>query len=253
MECELHLPAVDIVLSSKRASSMEGEMDHALGGISFSLCMKDFKLNVYHPFLGDSQVHLIQEMHSNKLQTRNALAVSVQSVSINISRIRTLIMDPDGIISHSIQLSVTGRISRGLFEYDIRRFSELLMFPTIWYNRALARRLFLGDDNLPTRIRSSPAVSRRIAAITHRATRKQAKVLLAIQLEELHVSMRMSNVMGKVEWKTKDISFTGTIILTDQGKRTYAVAMGLDKSILQAEQGIIGGLIRLKNVRATGK
>ena len=129
MECELRLPAVDIVLSSKRAIPSTNDEssppdDNALGGISFSLYMKDFKLNVYHPFLGESKVHQYEDIHSNKLQTRNALAVSVQSVSINISRIRTLLIDPDGVVSHSIHLSVLAQISRGQFEYDIRRFSE---------------------------------------------------------------------------------------------------------------------------------
>ena len=99
---------------------------------------------------------------------------------------------------------------------------------------------------------SSPAVTRRIAAMTNKSSRKHARVLLAIQLKEMHILMRMSNVMGKVEWNTKDISLTGRTILTNEGKRTYSFALGLQNSIFQAEQGIIGGLIRLKNVRTTG-
>jgi hypothetical protein len=65
--------------------------------------------------------------------------------------------------------------------------------------------------------------------------------------------MRMSNVMGKVEWNTKDVCSTGSLTLTNEGKRTFFLSLGLQNSILQAEQGIVGGLIRLKNLRTTGE
>ena len=266
MQCELHLPAVDIVLSSRSTSASdspsaspsdkslaEEPTAHSLGGLSFSLHMKDFKLNVYHPFSGDSKMQSFDDIRSGQVQTRNALAVSVQSVSVNISRIRSLELDDiRGEFFNSIELSAIVQISKAQFEYDIRRFSEILTFPKIWYNRALARRLFLGDENLPTRIRSSPAVTRHIEAITKKSSRKQARILLAIQLKELHILMRMSNVMGKVEWNTKNISSTASITLTNEGRRTYHFSVGLQNSNLQAEQGIVGGLIRLKNVRTRG-
>jgi hypothetical protein len=121
--------------------------------------------------------------------------------------------------------------------------------------RTLARRLFLGDENLPTTISSSSSsstVTRPIPSTTNKQLRKQARVLLAIQLKELHISMRMSNVMGKVEWNTKDVSSTGRLTLTSEGKKTLFFSVGLQKSVFQAEQGIVGGLIRLKNLRTTG-
>jgi hypothetical protein len=263
MECELRLPAVDVVFSSKRTLSdnisssidenqSEQIIENSLGGLSFSLYMKDFKLNVYHPFSGESKVHLFEDIRSGQLQTRNALAVSVQSVSINISRTRYILIDHDNELLNNIQLSVIAQISKAQFEYDIRRFSEILTFPKIWYNRSLARRLFLGDENLPTRIPSSDTVTRPILSTTNKQLRKQACVLLAIQLKELHISMRMSNVMGKVEWNTKDVSSTGRLTLTNEGKKKLFVSLGLQNSIFQAEQGIVGGLIRLKNLRTTG-
>ena len=48
-----------------------------------------------------------------------------------------------------------GQISKAHFEFDIRRFSEILTFPMIWYNRSLARRLFLGEENLSTQMSST--------------------------------------------------------------------------------------------------
>ena len=271
MECEVRLPAVDVVFSSKRAvsdnnSSSKDEnqpeqiVENSYGGLSFSLYMKDFKLNVYHPFSGESKVHLYEDIRSGQLQTRNALAVSVQSVSVNISRTRYIIIEQDGELLNRIQLSAIAQISKGQFEYDIRRISEILAFPTIWYNRTLARRLFLGDENIPTNLpnlnataRPAPSATTTAAAIPpNKQLRKQARVLLAIQLKELNISMRMSNVMGKVEWTTKDVSSTGRLTLTSEGKRTLFFSLGLQKSIFQAEQGIVGGLIRLKNLRTTG-
>jgi hypothetical protein len=269
MECELRLPTVDVVFSSKRAlpdnlppSTIENDseqiIENSLGGLSFSLYMKDFKLNVYHPFSGESKVHLFEDIRSGQLQTRNALAVSVQSVSFNISRTRYTLIECDGELLNNIQLSVIGQISKAQFEYDIRRFSEILTFPKIWYNRSLARRLFLGDENLPTRIPSTTTITRPKAptiiktTTTTKQLRNEARVLLAIQLKELQISMRMSNVMGKVEWNTTDVCSTGRLTLTNEGHRALFFSLGLQKSIFQAEQGIVGGIIRLKNLRTTG-
>lgn len=273
MECELRLPTVDVVFSSKRTLTNHGsstvnadhsESEHTrenfLAGLSFSLYMKDFKLNVYHPFSGESKVHLFEDIRSGQLQTRNALAVSVQSVSFNISRTRCTVIHNDGELLNSIQLSIIGQISKAQFEYDIRRFSEILTFPKIWYNRSLARRLFLGDENLSTEIPTTSTNQRPTTTIpviikttTNKPLRKEARVLLAIQLKELNVSMRMSNVMGKVEWKTTDVCSTGRLTLSNEGHRTLYFSIGLQKSVFQAEQGIVGGLIRLKNLRTTGK
>jgi hypothetical protein len=268
MECELRLPTVDVVFSSKRAlpdnlpasnigNGSEQIIENSLGGSSFSLYMKDFKLNVYHPFSGESKVHLFEDIRSGQLQTRNALAVSVQSVSFNISRTRYTVMEHNGELLNSIQLSVIGQISKAQFEYDIRRFSEILTFPKIWYNRSLARRLFLGDEGIPTRIPTPRTVSRPIAPTVIKSTttkqlRKEARVLLAIQLKELQISMRMSNVMGKVEWNTTDVCSTGRLTLTNEGHRSLFFSLGLQKSTFQAEQGIVGGIVRLKNLRTTG-
>ncbi|CAF3397517.1 unnamed protein product [Rotaria sp. Silwood1] len=264
MECELRLPAVDVVFSSKRTlsdniSSLKDEnlskdiLEKSLVGLNFSLYMKDFKLNVYHPFSGVPKIQLVEDIHSGQLQTRNALAVSVQSVSINVARTRYILTDPNNEYLNNIQLSIIAQISKAQFEYDIRRFSEVLTFPKIWYNRSLARRLFLGDENLSTRVPSSNKITETITATTtNKILRKQARVILAVQLKELHISMRMSNVMGKVEWNTTDVYSTGSLTLTSEGKRTFSLSVGLQNSIFQAEQGIIGGIIKLKNLRTTG-
>jgi hypothetical protein len=265
MECALHLPAVDVVFSSKRSlsdnisneNSSEQIIENSLNGLSFSLYMKDFKLYVYHPFSGESKVQILEDIRAGQLQTRNALAVSVQSVSINISRSRYILLDNNNQLLNNIQLSVIAQISKAQFEYDIRRFSEILTFPKIWYNRALARRLFLGDERLPTRITRTSTIKQQIiptqiTSTTDKILRKQARVLLAIQLKELHVSMRMSNVMGKVEWNTKDVCSTGSLTLTSEGKRTFFLTLGLQNSVFQADQGIVGGTVRLKNLRTTG-
>ena len=265
MECELRLPAVDVVFSSKRNStenlpSSEQIIESSLGGLSFSLYIKDFKLTVYHPFSGEPKVHVFDDIRSGPVQTRSALAVSVHSVSINISRTRVIVIDQDGQPLNSIQLSAIAQISKAQFEYDIRRFSEILTFPKIWYNRTLARRLFLGDEHLPSHLPTSNDITRPVLTTTTTMTttsankqlRTRARVLLAIQLKELHISMRMSNVMGKVEWNTQDVSSTGRITLTSEGKKTLFFLLGLEKSVFQAEQGIVGGNIRLKNLRTTG-
>ncbi|CAF3980300.1 unnamed protein product, partial [Rotaria sp. Silwood1] len=65
-------------------------------------------------------------------------------------------------------------------------------------------------------------------------------------------SLTLTNVMGKVEWNTTDVCSTGSLTLTNEGQRAIFFSIGLQKSIFQAEQGIVGGNIKLKNLRTTG-
>ena len=153
----IRLPTVDVVFSSKRAASSESE-DIPLEKNDLEQIleyMKDFILNAYHPFSGKSKVHLVEDIRSGQLQTRNAFAVSVHSISFNISQTRYTLIQIDGELLNRIQLSVIGQISKARFEYDIRRFSGILTFPMIWYNRSLTRRLFLGEENLSTQMSST--------------------------------------------------------------------------------------------------
>lgn len=253
MECILRLPAVDVLLSSKRTVT-DNQNQSILGGLSFTLCMKDFKLSIYHPYSTDGKVQMQEDSRSGQNQTRNALSVSVQSVTVNISRSRMLLVDDSSEPMNSIELSVVAQISSAQFECDIRRFSKMVTFPKIWYNQALARRLFLGDQTLTTRIRSSPVVTRRIAPLTilQKSSRKQARILIAVQLKELHISMRMSNIMGKVEWQNNNMALTGSLKFTSEGERIYQFSLGLESSMFQADQGIVGGSIRLKKLRTSG-
>ena len=216
-----------------------------------------FQLNVYHPFSGEpARSH--DNSRSGQIQTRSALALSVQSVAINISRVRSILNDENKQFLTNVQFSIIAQISKAQFEYDIRRLSEMLTFPKIWYNRTLIHRLFFGDERLSSKIpasnkttihQSTPSPS---ISATSKLLRNQAHILLAIQLQELDILMRMSHVMGIVEWKMNHISSTGSIALTNEGKRTLSVSLGLQNSVFQAEQGIIGGMIRLKNLRIKG-
>ena len=97
---------------------------------------KDFELNVYHPFSGESIVHLFEDIRSRLIQI-------------------------DGELLNQIQLPVIGQICKAQFEYDIRRFSEILTFPMIWYNRS-----FLGDENFPIQMSSTTTTNTATKPIT---------------------------------------------------------------------------------------
>ncbi|CAF3665615.1 unnamed protein product [Rotaria socialis] len=102
------------------------------------------------------------------------------------------------------------------------------------------------------------AIIRPIAPIiikitTNKQLCKEARVLVAIQLREFQIYMRMSNVMGKVEWNTTHVCSTGSLTLTNTGQRSIFFSLGLQKSIFQVEQGIVGGTLRLKHLRTTTK
>ncbi|CAF4131724.1 unnamed protein product [Rotaria magnacalcarata] len=66
------------------------------------------------------------------------------------------------------------------------------------------------------------------------------------------VDKSMLNVMGKVECNTIHICSTGSLTQTNAGQRSIFFSLGLQKSIFQVEQGIVGGTLRLKHLRTTG-
>lgn len=51
---------------------------------------------------------------------------------------------------HSLCLSLPAvcDIGSASFKYDMRRLSEILALPKAWYRRSLARRMFLGEENV---------------------------------------------------------------------------------------------------------
>ncbi|CAF1403646.1 unnamed protein product [Rotaria magnacalcarata] len=78
---------------------------------------------------------------------------------------------------------------------------------------------------------SSCTIARPTAQIKMKTTanqqlRKEARVLLPIQLKVLQISMRMLNVMGKVEWNTADVCSTGSLTLTNEGQRAISFSLG---------------------------
>ncbi|CAF0717781.1 unnamed protein product [Adineta steineri] len=64
--------------------------------------------------------------------------------------------------------------------------------------------------------------------------------------------MHIPNVMGKVEWNTTDVCSTASLTLTNDGQRALFLSVGLQKSVFQVDEGTVGGIIRLKNLRTTG-
>uniref|UniRef100_H0VH78 Bridge-like lipid transfer protein family member 1 n=1 Tax=Cavia porcellus TaxID=10141 RepID=H0VH78_CAVPO len=106
-------------LGRSRHSSSQSDLtssSSSSSGLSFTACMSDFSLYVFHPYGAGKQ----------------KTAVS-------------------GLTSGSGGLAVCD-IGSASFKYDMRRLSEILAFPRAWYRRSIARRLFLGDQtiNLPT-------------------------------------------------------------------------------------------------------
>ncbi|MEQ2177258.1 hypothetical protein GOODEAATRI_001872 [Goodea atripinnis] len=136
VECMLKLPSLDLVFSSNR-----GELETPTGanptdrshppsstppgqhvpklpptkGLSFTACMSDFSLYVFHPYGAGKQKSAVTGLPPGP----GPLAVC--------------------------------DIGSASFKYDMRRLGEILAFPRAWYRRSIARRLFLGDQtiNLP--------------------------------------------------------------------------------------------------------
>ncbi|XP_016095629.1 bridge-like lipid transfer protein family member 1 [Sinocyclocheilus grahami] len=143
-------------------------------GLSFTACMSDFSLYVFHPYGAGKQKSAVtglppgpgplggvDEEASSVTGRKDSLSINLEFVKVSLSRMRrtgcpafidTFIASKGGKMDTTlINISAVCDIGSASFKYDMRRLSEILAFPHAWYRRSIARRLFLGDQtiNLP--------------------------------------------------------------------------------------------------------
>ena len=84
-----------------------------------------------------------------------------------------------------------------------RRLSEILAFPKAWYNRSIARRLFLGEQGAASQKQEPKS--------TQNETTEQWRTAVRVStvLRELRIEMNIGNVLGKTTWinQLRDFSF----------------------------------------------
>uniref|UniRef100_A0A671N791 Bridge-like lipid transfer protein family member 1 C-terminal domain-containing protein n=1 Tax=Sinocyclocheilus anshuiensis TaxID=1608454 RepID=A0A671N791_9TELE len=156
-------------------------------GLSFTACMSDFSLYVFHPYgagkqksavtglpPGPGPLGAVDEEASSVTGRKDSLSINLEFVKVSLSRMRragspafidTLIASKGGKMDTTlINISAVCDIGSASFKYDMRRLSEILAFPRAWYRRSIARRLFLGDQtiNLPA---SGPATPDSVESI----------------------------------------------------------------------------------------
>uniref|UniRef100_A0A8C1DHH6 KIAA1109 n=1 Tax=Cyprinus carpio carpio TaxID=630221 RepID=A0A8C1DHH6_CYPCA len=177
-------------------------------GLSFTACMSDFSLYVFHPYGAGKQKSAVtglppgpgplggaDEEGSSVTGRKDSLSINLEFVKVSLSRMRrtgcpafdTFIASKGGKMDTTlINISAVCDIGSASFKYDMRRLSEILAFPRAWYRRSIARRLFLGDQtiNLPA---SGPATPDSVESIAQ------------------HLSPESSR---KAYWRTWDGQFT---------------------------------------------
>uniref|UniRef100_A0A3Q2EC20 Bridge-like lipid transfer protein family member 1 C-terminal domain-containing protein n=1 Tax=Cyprinodon variegatus TaxID=28743 RepID=A0A3Q2EC20_CYPVA len=170
-------PLLGSPLGRSRHSSSQSDLTGPptnSSGLSFTACMSDFSLYVFHPYgagkqksavtglpPGRSCLSLVDDEPSSVTGRKDSLCINLEFVKVSLSRMRrtgapTFIesfVTPKGgkLDTTLINISAVCDIGSASFKYDMRRLSEILAFPRAWYRRSIARRLFLGDQtiNLP--------------------------------------------------------------------------------------------------------
>uniref|UniRef100_A0A8B9LSJ7 Si:ch211-233a24.2 n=1 Tax=Astyanax mexicanus TaxID=7994 RepID=A0A8B9LSJ7_ASTMX len=163
---------------SSSQSDLSGPSTNS-SGLSFTACMSDFSLYVFHPYgagkqksavtglpPGQGPLGAVEEECTSVTGRKDSLSINLEFVKVSLSRMRrtgcpafidTFIASKGGKMDTTlINISAVCDIGSASFKYDMRRLSEILAFPKAWYRRSIARRLFLGDQtiNLPA---SGPA------------------------------------------------------------------------------------------------
>lgn len=116
VECTLRVPLMNLVFSSTPSKKVDSS------GLNLTCQMSDFALRVNHPFENTA---------------KGCLHVNLESIALNFIR--------EHQDENLLSVSVITDIGNANINYDMRRLSEILAFPKAWYNRSIARRLFLGD------------------------------------------------------------------------------------------------------------
>uniref|UniRef100_A0A2K6G670 Bridge-like lipid transfer protein family member 1 n=1 Tax=Propithecus coquereli TaxID=379532 RepID=A0A2K6G670_PROCO len=166
-------------LGRSRHSSSQSDLtssSSSSSGLSFTACMSDFSLYVFHPYgagkqktavsgltSGSGGLGNVDEEPTSVTGRKDSLSINLEFVKVSLSRIRrsggaSFFESPSVSKTASkmdttlINISAVCDIGSASFKYDMRRLSEILAFPRAWYRRSIARRLFLGDQtiNLPT-------------------------------------------------------------------------------------------------------
>uniref|UniRef100_A0A3B4ZZV0 Si:ch211-233a24.2 n=1 Tax=Stegastes partitus TaxID=144197 RepID=A0A3B4ZZV0_9TELE len=175
-------PLLGSPLGRSRHSSSQSDLTGPpsnSSGLSFTACMSDFSLYVFHPYgagkqksavtglpPGHGPLGTVDEEPSSVTGRKDSLSINLEFVKVSLSRMRrtggptfieSFIPGKGGKMDTTlINISAVCDIGSASFKYDMRRLSEILAFPKAWYRRSIARRLFLGDQtiNLPA---SGPA------------------------------------------------------------------------------------------------
>ncbi|XP_031758457.1 transmembrane protein KIAA1109-like [Xenopus tropicalis] len=171
-------PGLGSPLGRTRHSSSQSDLTSSSSnssGLSFTACMSDFSLYVFHPYgagkqksavsgltPGPSGLGQVDEEPTSVTGRKDSLSINLEFVKVSLSRMRrsggasffesvSANKTPSKMDTTLINISAVCDIGSAPFKYDMRRLSEILAFPRAWYRRSIARRLFLGDQtiNLP--------------------------------------------------------------------------------------------------------
>ncbi|XP_038162988.1 transmembrane protein KIAA1109 homolog [Cyprinodon tularosa] len=181
-------PLLGSPLGRSRHSSSQSDLTGPptnSSGLSFTACMSDFSLYVFHPYGAGKQKSAVtglppgpgplDDEPSSVTGRKDSLCINLEFVKVSLSRMRrtgapTFIesfVSPKGgkLDTTLINISAVCDIGSASFKYDMRRLSEILAFPRAWYRRSIARRLFLGDQtiNLPPSGPATPDSAESIA------------------------------------------------------------------------------------------
>ncbi|XP_063271495.1 bridge-like lipid transfer protein family member 1 isoform X3 [Prinia subflava] len=186
-------PGLGSPLGRTRHSSSQSDLttsSSSSSGLSFTACMSDFSLYVFHPYgagkqksavtvltPGSGALGNVDEEPTSVTGRKDSLSINLEFVKVSLSRIRrsggssffesqSVSKATSKIDTTLINISAVCDIGSASFKYDMRRLSEILAFPRAWYRRSIARRLFLGDQTINLPVASGPGTPDSIEGVS---------------------------------------------------------------------------------------
>ncbi|XP_035772058.1 transmembrane protein KIAA1109 homolog [Neolamprologus brichardi] len=138
-------PLLGSPLGRSRHSSSQSDLTGPpsnSSGLSFTACMSDFSLYVFHPYGTGKQKSAVTGLPPGQ-GPLDSLSINLEFVKVSLWRMRrtggpTFIQSftpPKGgkMDTTLINISAVCDIGSASFKYDMRRLSEILAFPRAWY------------------------------------------------------------------------------------------------------------------------
>ncbi|KAJ8780452.1 hypothetical protein J1605_011716 [Eschrichtius robustus] len=240
-------------LGRSRHSSSQSDLtssSSSSSGLSFTACMSDFSLYVFHPYGAGKQKTAVSGLTpgSGGLASGPGTPDSIEGVSQHLSpeSSRKAYCRTWEQPSQSASFTHMPQSPNVFNEHMTNSTMSPGTAAQSLKSPASIRSRSVSDSSVPQRdslSKTSTPFNKSNKAASQQGTPWETLVVFAINLKQLNVQMNMSNVMGNTTWTTSGLKSQGRLSVGSNRDREISMSVGLGRSQLDSKGGVVGGTI----------